>query len=110
MRCKNKHPLNGERCVKDAGHTGNCRLADKHRCHARGCITPCKPEYLMCPKHWRMVPRALQQAVYDAYRPGQCDDKNPSRAWHEAADAAIDAVERQEKCTPQFQTSQPKPR
>jgi hypothetical protein len=26
------------------------------------------------------------------YRPGQCDDKNPSEAWHQAADAAIGFV------------------
>lgn len=46
----------------------------------------------MCPRHWRMVPRRLQRAVWAAYRPGQCDDKNPSEAWHLAADAAIGFV------------------
>jgi hypothetical protein len=60
-----------------------------HHCHARGCSTPCKPERLMCKRHWAMVPKELQKAVWDTYRPGQCDDKNPSREWHEAADAAI---------------------
>lgn len=63
-----------------------------HHCHARGCATPCKPEMLMCLKHWRMVPRKLQRAVWATYRPGQCDDKQPSVEWHEAADAAIAAV------------------
>jgi hypothetical protein len=47
---------------------------------------------LMCLRHWRMVPRKLQEAVWRTYRPGQCDDKDPSEAWHEAADAAIAAV------------------
>lgn len=46
----------------------------------------------MCLRHWRMVPKDLQQFVWQHYRPGQCDDKNPSNAWFEAADAAIDAV------------------
>lgn len=44
---------------------------------------------LMC---WRRVPRRIQRAVWAAYRVGQCDDRNPSEAWHEAADAAIGYV------------------
>lgn len=67
-----------------------------HTCHARGCSAPVKPELLMCFKHWRMVPRAIQRAVWAAYRPGQCDDKRPSKEWHAAANAAIGAVARQE--------------
>jgi hypothetical protein len=63
-----------------------------HTCHALGCETPCKPEFLMCLKHWRMVPLKLQQRVWATYRHGQCDDKSPSEQWHEAADAAIAAV------------------
>ena len=67
-----------------------------HTCHARGCATPVPPERLMCLLHWRRVPRALQRAVWAAYRPGQCDDMSPSRAWHRAADAAIGFVARAE--------------
>lgn len=64
-----------------------------HTCHAEGCTIRCKPEFLMCRKHWFMVPRALQDAVWDAYVPGQCDfDPLPSDEWHAAADAAIEAV------------------
>lgn len=63
-----------------------------HICHARGCRTPVKPELLMCPRHWRLVPLKLQRAVYQTYRRGQCDDKRPSRAWHDAAGAAIGYV------------------
>jgi len=71
-----------------------------HRCHARGCRAPCPPERLMCGPHWRMVPADLQRAVWAAYRPGQCDDKSPSAAWHEAADAAIAAVAEAEAPAP----------
>jgi hypothetical protein len=46
----------------------------------------------MCRAHWFAVPREIQRAVYNAYRPGQCDDKCPSESWHEAADAAIGYV------------------
>lgn len=64
-----------------------------HTCHAVDCEVRCKPEYLMCGRHWRMVPRRLQAAVWDAYVPGQCDlDPRPSPEWHDAADRAIAAV------------------
>jgi hypothetical protein len=63
-----------------------------HHCHAEGCKAPCPPERLMCLKHWRLVPKNLQRAVWASYRPGQCDDKQPSRLWFKAADAAIAAV------------------
>lgn len=64
----------------------------KHTCHARGCETLCRPVYLMCPRHWRMVHAKLQRAVWRTYRPGQCDDKRPSEEWHQAANAAIGYV------------------
>lgn len=64
----------------------------EHHCHARGCSASIPPKLLMCGRHWGMVPAKLQVAVYRHYRDGQCDDKNPSEAWHKAADAAIDAV------------------
>lgn len=60
-----------------------------HHCHAKNCQVEIKPELLMCFKHWRQVPKVIQQAVWKHYRPGQCDDKNPSKQWHQAADAAI---------------------
>jgi hypothetical protein len=50
------------------------------------------PEMLMCRKHWYMVPKPIRDRVWAEYRHGQCDDKNPSAAWHSAADAAINAV------------------
>jgi hypothetical protein len=67
-----------------------------HRCHARGCGKQVKPELLMCFRHWSMVPRVIQRDVWKNYRQGQCDDMNPSDAWHKAADAAIGAVARKE--------------
>jgi hypothetical protein len=71
-----------------------------HHCHALGCTEPTKPELLMCYRHWKMVPRDLQRAVWRNYREGQCDDKQPSREWFWAAKAAIDAVARIEKVLP----------
>lgn len=63
-----------------------------HHCHAKGCAVKTRPVYLMCPKHWAMVPQELQRPVWATYRVGQCDDKRPSKEWHEAADAAIKFV------------------
>jgi len=63
-----------------------------HQCHARGCTIPVPPEKLMCRDHWFMVPKNIRDAVWANYRAGQCDDKRPSKNWHEAADAAIGFV------------------
>lgn len=67
----------------------------EHHCHAIGCGTRCKPELLMCPRHWRMVGTRNRIAVLRAYRRGQCDDKRPTRAWMDAANAAIREVAEQ---------------
>lgn len=73
-----------------------CRAMEKarrgHTCHARGCDAPCEPRYLMCGRHWRMVPESIAAEVWRTYRPGQEVDKRPSAAWVRAADAAIGAV------------------
>jgi len=71
-------------------HRGGVIPADSdHRCHAEGCTVPTPPRMLMCSVHWAIVPKAMQGAVWDHYRPGQEVDKRPSQEWHEAADAAI---------------------
>lgn len=72
-----------------------------HLCHAEGCTKEVKPELLMCLKHWKMVPSLMKKAVWDAYRPGQCDDKKPSKTWLEAAQAAIKSVYEQEQAAKQ---------
>jgi hypothetical protein len=47
------------------------------------------PEMLMCKVHWFKVPAVIRERVWQTYRTGQCDDKNPSVEWMAAADAAI---------------------
>lgn len=64
----------------------------KHTCHAQSCSAEIVPELLMCLHHWRLVPKKMQQRILAAYREGQCDDKQPSAEWLEAAKEAIDAV------------------
>jgi hypothetical protein len=87
-RCRGQVAPPGKRC-HFCGREGPPR---PHTCHARECETPVKPEMLMCLRHWRMVPRKIQRAVWAAYRPGQCDDRDVSRDWLTAADAAIGYV------------------
>jgi hypothetical protein len=71
-------------------------LDERHLCHAKGCSTPCPPNKLMCGRHWRMVPKNIQYAVYRQYRPGQEVTKTPSDAYLRVAQMAIDAVAQRE--------------
>jgi hypothetical protein len=63
-----------------------------HTCHAKGCEIAVAPKFLMCLRHWKMVPAELQRAVWAHYRPGQEISKDPTHEYQEAARAAIDAV------------------
>lgn len=63
-----------------------------HTCHARDCQRTVPPRMLMCRTHWRMVPRPLQDAVWDTYVPGQEERKDPTMDYLDAAEAAIAAV------------------
>lgn len=74
-----------------------------HHCHATACIQDVPPEMLMCRRHWYMVPTPLRRAVWATYRPGQCDDLTPSRAYCEAAKAAVVAVAQKEGVVPDVQ-------
>lgn len=38
-----------------------------HRCPAARCPREIDDQFLMCPMHWRMCPRAIQRAVNLAY-------------------------------------------
>ena len=80
-------------CLVPDDHEYDAYEEDVHHCHAEGCTVACRPEYLMCGRHWAAVPNFIQRAVYKHYQPGQCDgDFTPSENWHRAADAAIAAV------------------
>lgn len=60
-----------------------------HHCHATGCTVATKPEIFFCRRHWFMLPKPLRDRIWETYRPGQCDDWQPSREY---CLAAIDAV------------------
>ncbi len=61
-------------------------------CYARDCREVVDSSKLMCPRHWRAVPAALQQRVYAALRARDAGDAGGMRAYVEAIQAARDAV------------------
>lgn len=60
-----------------------------HECPRNGCTRTVSDAYLMCSGDWRLVPVALQRAVYGAYRRGAGLGSDEPLA---AQDAAIKAV------------------
>ena len=57
-----------------------------HKCRAEGCRVQVRHEYLMCPRHWRMVPREIGVLVTRHWRAGE------TRGWKKAVSRAIYAV------------------
>jgi hypothetical protein len=68
------------------------RVPPCHCCQAPGCTVPISLSLLMCPDHWRRVPKPLQTQVWRHYRNGQEEDKNPSPEYLVAAQAAIKSL------------------
>lgn len=69
-----------------------------HVCHAKGCDTPVPRRLLMCPRHWRMVPRVMQREIWRLYVPGQENDRTKVTADYLAfTRKVIDFVYRSEK-------------
>jgi len=68
-----------------------------HRCHADACGREIPPRLLMCGKHWGLVPRSLQRAVWRYYRPGQEQDKAPSAIYMLVQNVAVLEVAREER-------------
>lgn len=63
-----------------------------HTCHAKGCQVRTQPKMLMCLRHWRMVPKAMQQEVWGVYVPGQEVRKDPSGEYLRVVRKVIDHV------------------
>jgi hypothetical protein len=74
-----------------------------HRCHAIGCETSVSPKLHMCLRHWRMVPKLVQQLIWTHYREGQEIDKQPSHEYMVTAFVSISCVAMKEgKPVPRF--------
>jgi len=68
----------------------------RHRCHAEGCNVEVPPRLLMCLRHWRMVPRAIQRRVWAEYVPGQEIRKDPTDEYMIVQREAVEAVAKSE--------------
>jgi hypothetical protein len=71
-----------------------------HGCHATGCKAPVPPVMWGCKRHWFMVPVSIRMRILRTYRPGQCEDWEPSKEYLEAARDAVIAVAAQEGLQP----------
>lgn len=71
-----------------------------HHCHATGCEVKTPPEMFMCRRHWYTLPKAMRDAIWRTYRPGQCDDWNISHAYANAARTAVRYIAEKEDKTP----------
>lgn len=56
-------------------------------CRADNCEMPRRRDQIMCRKHWAMVPKPIQDAVYGAYSPAA--GFRQSAAWAAAVQTAI---------------------
>lgn len=66
----------------------------EHACHVAGCQTKTPPRLLMCPQHWKKVPRSLQEAVTRTYNARSKERDETWLPWLAAARAAIDSLTR----------------
>lgn len=66
--------------------------ASEHTCHALNCEAHVPPRMHMCKRHWFMVPKALRDGLWDAYRPGQERRMDPSPEYLLAAARCVYAV------------------
>lgn len=54
------------------------RQTRAHTCHWPGCGTQVPPAMWGCKEHWFRLPKALRDAIWQEYRPGQERDGKPS--------------------------------
>lgn len=74
--------------VKSQGQTRD------HHCHWPGCPKQVKPAMWGCKRHWYMLPLALRNKVWAAYKPGQEVTMDPSDEYMAAARAVQDWIVR----------------
>ena len=66
-----------------------------HHCHANDCPKPTKPALFMCGRHWSMLPAAMQEAIWKAYRDAPIG-RGRNRAYLTACAAAVEFVAERE--------------
>lgn len=79
-----------------AEHVRRATHVPGHLCHWPGCQVEVTPARWGCYCHWRMLPRDLQHRIWNAYRPGQEDDKRPSAEYLAVTREVQDWIAKQE--------------
>ena len=64
---------------------------DIQLCRAIGCNNRIPSNFLMCARHWYMVPQVLRTEVYRQYKPA-----GPTQEWIDASKQAINYVAKAE--------------
>jgi hypothetical protein len=72
-------------------------MSNTHKCPANGCNAQVPYRMLMCGSHWKLVPRAIQDAVYREYR-----RETHSAAHIQACKTATEAVNRELRIANRF--------
>jgi hypothetical protein len=67
-----------------------------HHCHANDCPMPTPPRLFMCGRHWAMVPRPMQDAVWAAYRAAPKGGRARDARYLTACANAVEHVARAE--------------
>lgn len=74
--------------------------AQQHTCHNPNCGKPCEPRFVCHHKAWFQLPRAIRHRIWHLYRPGQEDDKRPSKEYVLELGIAIDYMRKHNiKCS-----------
>lgn len=79
-----------------AQHVRQAKQTRPHQCHWPGCEKPVPPAKWGCKAHWFKLPKAIRDAIWRAYRPGQEEDGKPSPDYIKAAMDAEDFALRYE--------------
>jgi hypothetical protein len=61
---------------------------DTHKCPVKDCLSLVDRKYLMCPQHWALLPKPLQQAVWISWR-----EVNKDKIYHNYREARQNAID-----------------
>jgi hypothetical protein len=63
-----------------------------HKCAVRTCNKSVHNRYLMCPRHWCLVPQHIATAIYREYHYGMRRGIHPTREYAAQVQAALDHI------------------
>lgn len=73
--------------ARKANYVRHAKQTRNHECHWPGCKEQVPPAKWGCTYHWFRLPKSLRDALWMAYKVGQEETGDVSKAYLEAADA-----------------------